>query len=82
MFETGKAIREAKLRQIWDEGREEGIRETIEFVMAALEESGEPLPPEVVERLYNELHRIGSRHRGALESGNAGFAQSSRRSGC
>ena len=61
MFETGKSIREAKLRQIreeewqegYQEGRREGIREGIEFVRTVLEESGVSLPPEVAERLYD-----------------------------
>ena len=40
MFETGKAIREAKLKQIRDEGRQEGRRETAEFFRTVLKESG------------------------------------------
>ena len=56
MFETGKAIREAKLRQIRDEGRQEGI----ELVRALLEESGVSLPPDVAERLYDQKSRNGS----------------------
>ena len=54
MFETGKAIREAKLRQIRDEGRREGRQETIELVKAVLAESGVSLPPDVAEWLYDE----------------------------
>ena len=66
MFETGKAIREAKLRQIRDEGRQEGKqegrqegrqeghRERIELVRMALEEAGVSLPPDVAERVYEE----------------------------
>lgn len=68
MFETGKSIREAKLRQIredgWQEGyregfregREEGIRKEIEHAKTVLKESGVSLPPEVagqIERLYD-----------------------------
>ena len=68
MFETGKAIREAKLRQIRDEGRQEGRqegikegrRETAEFFRTVLEESGVSLPPDVVARLYDEQNRNGS----------------------
>ncbi len=64
MFETGKAIREAKLRQIRDEGkqegRQEGRRETAEFFRTVLEESGVSLPPDVAERLYEEQNRNGS----------------------
>ena len=68
MFETGKAIREAKLRQIRDEGkqegRQEGIKEgrheTAEFFRTVLEESGVSLPPDVAERLYEEQNRNGS----------------------
>ena len=56
MFETGKAIREAKLKQIRDEGRQEGI----ELVKSLLEESGVSLPPDVAERLYKEQPRNGS----------------------
>ena len=56
MFETGKAIREAKLRQIRDEGKQEGI----EFVKDLLKESGVSLPPDVTERLYEEQNRNGS----------------------
>ena len=53
MFETGKSIREAKLKQIRDQGREEGIRDGIEFVRTVLKESGVSLPPEMAERLYD-----------------------------
>ena len=76
MFETGKSIREAKLRQIRDEGwqegyqegrrkgiregREEGIREGIEFVRTVLKESGVSVPQDVVERLYDEQSRNGA----------------------
>ena len=72
MFETGKAIREAKLREIRDEGRQEGRqegikegryegrRETAEFFRTVLEESGVSLPPDVVARLYDEQNRNGS----------------------
>ncbi len=72
MFETGKAIREAKLRQIRDEGKQEGRqegikegryegrRETAEFFRTVLEESGVSLPPDVAERLYEEQNRNGS----------------------
>ncbi len=68
MFETGKAIREAKLKQIHDdgwqkgrqEGRQEGHREGIELVRMALEEAGVSLPPEVAARLYDEQNRNGS----------------------
>lgn len=68
MFETGKAIREAKLRQIRDEGRQEGKQEGldegrqegIELVKSLLEESGVSLPPDVAERLYEEPNRNGS----------------------
>ena len=49
MFETGKSIREAKLRQIRDEGRQEGI----ELLRRRLEESGVSVPQDVVERLYD-----------------------------
>ena len=55
MFETGKSIREAKLRQIRDkgrqEGRQEGRRDAIEFARTVLKEFGVSLPPEVAERL-------------------------------
>ncbi len=57
MFETGKAIREAKLKQIREEGRREGRRETIELVKAALNESGVSLPPDVTARLDDEQDR-------------------------
>lgn len=68
MFETGKAIREAKLRQIRDEGRQEGIQagrqegreETIELVRTLLEESGVSLPLDVADRLRDEQNRKGS----------------------
>ncbi|MCY4654536.1 MAG: hypothetical protein OXC95_15390 [Dehalococcoidia bacterium] len=72
MFETGKAIREAKLRQIRDEGRQEGIqagrqeghqegrKETIEHVRKLLEESGVSLPSDVAARLYDDQNRNGS----------------------
>ena len=68
MFETGKAIREAKLRQIRDEGRQEGIdegryegrQEGIELLRRRLEESGVSVPTDVVERLYDEQKRNGS----------------------
>ena len=60
MFETGKAIREAKLRQIRDEGRQEGREETIELVRKLLEESGVSLPSDVEDRLYDERNRNGS----------------------
>ena len=64
MFETGKAIREAKLRQIRDEGRkegrQEGRRETVDFFRTVLEESGVSLPPDVAARLYDEQNRNGS----------------------
>ena len=69
MFETGKSIREAKLRQIredgWREGyregleegrlqgREEGIRKEIEHARTVLKEFGVTLPQDVVERLYD-----------------------------
>ncbi len=56
MFETGKAIREAKLRQIRDEGRQEGI----ELLRRRLEESGVSVPTDVVERLHEEQRRSGS----------------------
>lgn len=56
MFETGKAIREAKLRQIRDEGRQEGI----ELLRRRLEESGVSVPQDVLERLYEEQNRNGS----------------------
>ena len=54
MFETGKAIREAKLKQIRDEGKQEGRHEGIELVRTLLEESGVSLPPDVAERLYDQ----------------------------
>ena len=72
MFETGKSIREAKLKQICDEGRQEGRqegikvgrhegrRETAEFFRTVLEESGVSLPPDVAARLYEEQNRNGS----------------------
>ena len=64
MFETGKAIREAKLKQIRDEGlhegRQEGRQETIELVRTLLEESEVSLPPDVAARLYDEQNRNGS----------------------
>ena len=60
MFETGKAIREAKLKQIRDEGRQEGRQETIELVRTLLEESDVSLSPDVVARLYDEQNRNGS----------------------
>ena len=64
MFETGKAIREAKLKQIRDEGRKEGRhegrRETVELFRTVLEESGVSLPPDVAARLYDEQNRNGS----------------------
>lgn len=68
MFETGKAIREAKLRQIRDEGKQEGLiegrqegrGETVELFRAVLEESGVSLPPDVAARLYDEQNRNGS----------------------
>ena len=76
MFETGKAIREAKLRQIRDEGiqmgrqegrhegrregRQEGRQETIDLVKTLLEESGVSLPPNVAARLHDERNRNGS----------------------
>ena len=60
MFETGKAIREAKLRQIRDEGRQEGHRERIKLVKMALEEAGVSLPPDIAARLYDEQNRNGS----------------------
>ena len=60
MFETGKAIREAKLRQIRDEGRQEGRRETVELFRTVLEESGVSLPPDVAARLYGKQSRNGS----------------------
>ena len=72
MFETGKAIREAKLRQIRDEGRQEGRQEgiqagrqegreeTIELVRTLLEESGVSLPTDVMARLRDEQRRNGS----------------------
>ena len=68
MFETGKSIREAKLRQIredgwreeYREGLEEGIRKEIEHARTVLKESGVTLPPEVAARLCDELHRSGS----------------------
>ena len=60
MFETGKAIREAKLKQIRDEGRQEGRQETIEIVRTLLEESDVSLSPDVVARLYDEQNRNGS----------------------
>ena len=56
MFETGKSIREAKLRQIRDEGRQEGI----ELLRRRLEESGVSVPQDVLERLYEEQNRNGS----------------------
>ena len=68
MFETGKAIREAKLREIRDEGkqegrqegRREGRQEGIELVRSLLKESGMSLPPDVVARLYDQQSRNGS----------------------
>ena len=64
MFETGKAIREAKLKQIRDEGRQEGRQEgreeTIELVRTLLEESGVSLPSDVEARLYDNQNRNGS----------------------
>ena len=53
MFETGKAIREAKKNQIRDEGREKGREETIEFVRTLLEQHNVSLPPDVASKLYN-----------------------------
>ncbi len=55
MFETGKAIREAKLKQI----REESRRETIKLVRTILNESGVSLPPDVTARLDDEQDRNG-----------------------
>lgn len=60
MFETGKAIREAKLKQIRDEGHKEGRQETIELVTTLLEQSGVSLPPDVAARLRDEQSRNGS----------------------
>ena len=68
MFETGKAIREAKLKQIRDEGieegrqegRQEGREETAELFRTVLEASGVSLPPDVVELLYEEQPRNGA----------------------
>ena len=60
MFETGKAIREAKLRQIHDDGRQKGRQEGIELVRTMLEESGVSLPQDVAERLYDQKSRNGS----------------------
>ena len=68
MFETGKAIREAKLRQIrdegwregWQEGWQEGHQEAVEFVRTVLEEASVSLPAEVAARLYDEQRRGGS----------------------
>lgn len=64
MFETGKAIREAKLKQIhddgWQKGRQEGREETIELVRTLLEESGVSIPSDVAARLYGERNRNGS----------------------
>ncbi len=76
MFETGKAIREAKLRQIRDEGRQlgrqegrqegreegrqEGRQETIELVTTLLEQSGISVPPDLAARLRDEQARNGS----------------------
>ena len=62
MFETGKAIREAKIKQIRDEGIEEGLeegrkegrKEAIELVRTVLKESGLSLPPEAAARLYDD----------------------------
>ena len=60
MFETGKAIREAKLKQIHDDGWQKGREETIELVRTLLEESGVSLPSDVEARLYDERNRNGS----------------------
>lgn len=60
MFETGKAIREAKLRQIHDDGWQKGRQETIKLVRTLLEESGVSLPSDVAARLYDEGNRNGS----------------------
>ncbi len=60
MFETGKAIREAKLRQIREEWRQKGRQETIELVSKLLEESGVTLPQDVADRLRDERNRNGS----------------------
>ena len=61
MFETGKSIREAKLKQIRDEGRKEGRhegrRETVELFRTVLEESCVSLPPDVAARLYDQKYR-------------------------
>ena len=60
MFETGKAIREAKLKQIHDDGWQKGRQETIELVRTLLEESGVSLPSDVAARLYDDQNRNGS----------------------
>lgn len=60
MFETGKAIREAKLKQIHDDGWKKGREETIELVRKLLEESGVSLPSDVEARLCDERNRNGS----------------------
>ena len=60
MFETGKAIREAKLKQIHDDGWQKGREETIELVRTLLEESGVSLPSDVAARLYDDQNRNGS----------------------
>ena len=64
MFESGRAIREAKKAQIRDEGvqegREEGREQTVQLVKAVLEEYDISLPPEAVEKMFGDA-RNGKR---------------------
>ncbi len=67
MFESGKAIREAKkaeirekgLREGREKGREEGRREA-ERIKALLESPGVNLPPEIASAIFGDTSKNGS----------------------
>ena len=64
MFETGRAIREAKKAQIRDEGvqqgLEQGIEQAVQLMKTVLEEYDIALPPEAVEKMFGDV-RNGKR---------------------
>ena len=60
MFESGRAIREAKKAQIRDEGVQEGREQAVQIVKAVLEEYDISLPPEAVEKMFGDA-RNGKR---------------------
>ena len=58
MFESGKAIREAKKAQIRDEGVREGVQlgreQTIQQMKTLLEQNNVTLPPEIADEVFGD----------------------------